>query len=178
APGSRVPRPPPRVLAGSGLPFGRLVTRGPRLVAPRLLLAAAFLLLPAALHAQGACAPGRVALVLSGGGAKGMAHVGAIAALEARGIRPGLVVGTSMGAVVGALYASGHDARALDSLARVIPLAEAFRGYRPEPPPVFADRPPLLVWAEEGGRLELQASTVAVPLVNRLLVTELLGANV
>jgi NTE family protein len=144
----------------------------------RLLLAAALFAAPAALHAQGACGPGRVALVLSGGGAKGMAHVGAIAALEARGIRPDLVVGTSMGAVVGALYASGHDARALDSLARVIPLAEAFRGYRPEPPPVFAGRPSLLVWAAEGGRLELQASTVAVPLVNRMLLTELLGATI
>ncbi len=144
---------------------------------PRLLLTAALLAAPAALHAQGACGPGRVALVLSGGGAKGMAHVGAIAALEARGIRPDLIVGTSMGAVVGALYASGHDARELDSLARVLPLAEAFRGYRPDPPAVFAARPPLTVWAEEGGRLQLQASTVSVPLINRLLVTELLAAN-
>ncbi|HSE27191.1 MAG TPA: patatin-like phospholipase family protein [Gemmatimonadales bacterium] len=144
---------------------------------PRLLLATALLAAPATLHAQGACAPGRLALVLSGGGAKGLAHAGAIAALEARGIRPDLVVGTSMGAVVGALYASGHDARALDSLARVIPLAEAFRGYQPDPPAVFSDRPALLVWAEEDGRLELQASAVKVPLVNRLLATELLAAN-
>lgn len=142
-----------------------------------LSLAFATLALPAALHAQGACGPGPVALVLSGGGAKGLAHVGAIAALEARGIRPDLVVGTSMGAVVGALYASGHDARALDSLAHSIPLARAFRGYAPEPPAVFAARPPLLVWAEEGGRLELQASAAQVPLVNRILATELLEAS-
>ncbi len=142
-----------------------------------LLPLALLCLFPAALHAQGACEPGPVALVLSGGGAKGIAHAGAIAALEARGIRPDLVVGTSMGAVVGALYASGHGARALDSLARALPLAQAFRGYRPEPPAVFADRPPLLVWAEERGHLELQASAVEVPLVNRLLATELLEAN-
>ncbi|HJS46531.1 MAG TPA: patatin-like phospholipase family protein, partial [Gemmatimonadales bacterium] len=143
----------------------------------RLLVTAALLALPTLLHAQGACGPGPVALVLSGGGAKGLAHAGAIAALEARGIRPDLVVGTSMGAVVGALYAGGRDPRALDSLARALPLAEAFRGYQPEPPAVFAPRPPLLVWAEEKGRLELQASAVQVPLVNRMLTTELLAAN-
>jgi NTE family protein len=48
-----------------------------------------------------------VALVLSGGGAMGIAHVGAILELERLGIRPDLVVGTSMGSIVGGLYASG-----------------------------------------------------------------------
>ena len=50
-----------------------------------------------------ACRPGVTALVLSGGGAKGLAHVGVIAALEAAGVRPDLIVGTSMGAMIGAL---------------------------------------------------------------------------
>jgi NTE family protein len=48
-----------------------------------------------------------IGLVLSGGGALGIAHVGAIQELEARGIRPDCVVGTSMGAVIGGLYAAG-----------------------------------------------------------------------
>ncbi len=48
-----------------------------------------------------------VALVLSGGAARGFAHVGVIKALEANGLKPDLVVGTSAGALVGALYASG-----------------------------------------------------------------------
>jgi predicted acylesterase/phospholipase RssA len=48
------------------------------------------------------------ALVLSGGAARGLAHIGVLRALEEEGIRPGLVCGTSMGALVGALYASGH----------------------------------------------------------------------
>lgn len=46
-------------------------------------------------------------LVLSGGGARGLAHIGVIAALEAHGIHPGIISGSSMGAVVGALYAGG-----------------------------------------------------------------------
>lgn len=49
----------------------------------------------------------RIALVLSGGGALGLAHVGAIQEMEAMGLRPDLIVGTSMGAIIGGLYASG-----------------------------------------------------------------------
>ena len=48
------------------------------------------------------------AIVLSGGGARGLSHAGALVALEELGYRPDLVVGTSMGAIVGALYAAGH----------------------------------------------------------------------
>jgi NTE family protein len=48
-----------------------------------------------------------VALVLSGGAARGFAHVGVIKALEAQGLKPDLVVGSSAGSIVGALYASG-----------------------------------------------------------------------
>lgn len=58
-----------------------------------------------------------VALVLGGGGVKGFAHVGVIKVLEAQGIRPNLIVGTSAGSFVGALYASGLDALALQRVA-------------------------------------------------------------
>jgi NTE family protein len=51
----------------------------------------------------------KVALVLSGGGAMGIAHVGAIQELERLGIKPDIVVGTSMGSIVGGLYASGMN---------------------------------------------------------------------
>ncbi|CAM3660988.1 esterase [Psychrobacter glaciei] len=59
----------------------------------------------------------RVALVLGGGGAKGFAHVGVIKALEANGIKPTLVVGTSIGSLVGSLYASGYTPAQLERLA-------------------------------------------------------------
>ncbi|HPU51418.1 MAG TPA: patatin-like phospholipase family protein [Burkholderiaceae bacterium] len=55
----------------------------------------------------------RIGLALGGGAARGFAHVGVIEVLEQAGIRPDLVVGTSAGSVVGALYASGMNARAL-----------------------------------------------------------------
>lgn len=60
-------------------------------------------------------ARGGVALVLSGGGARGYAHVGVIKVLEAHGLRPSLIVGSSAGSIVGALYASGFTAAELES---------------------------------------------------------------
>ena len=61
--------------------------------------------------------PVRIALALGGGAARGFAHIGVIKALEAQGIRPEIVTGTSAGAVVGALYAAGNDGFALQKLA-------------------------------------------------------------
>ncbi len=59
-----------------------------------------------------------VALVLSGGGAKGAAHVGVIKALEEKGIPVDMVLGTSMGGLVGGLYSLGYTPQFLDSLLR------------------------------------------------------------
>ncbi len=60
----------------------------------------------------------RIGLVLSGGGARGLAQVGVIRALEEAGIRPDCIVGTSIGSVVGGLYASGYSATRLSELVR------------------------------------------------------------
>jgi NTE family protein len=59
----------------------------------------------------------KVALALGGGAARGFAHIGVIKALEAQGIFPDIVVGTSAGAVVGSLYAGGHNGFDLQALA-------------------------------------------------------------
>jgi len=58
-----------------------------------------------------------IGLVLGGGAAKGFAHIGVIKALEAQGIVPDLVIGTSAGALVGALYAAGLNGFELQALA-------------------------------------------------------------
>lgn len=58
----------------------------------------------------------KVGLVLSGGGAKGLAHIGALKAIEEAGIRIDYIGGTSMGAIVGSLYAAGYSASQLDSI--------------------------------------------------------------
>lgn len=61
-----------------------------------------------------------VALVLSGGGAKGAAHIGAIKVIEEAGIPVDMVVGTSMGAIIGGLYSIGYTPAQLDSMARTL----------------------------------------------------------
>ena len=58
----------------------------------------------------------KVALVLSGGGAKGIAHIPVLQALDSLGIVPDLIIGTSMGSVVGGLYAMGYSG---DSIANI-----------------------------------------------------------
>ena len=58
----------------------------------------------------------RVGLVLSGGGAKGLAHIGVLKTLDSLGVRVDYVAGTSMGAVIGGLYASGYTGKQLDSI--------------------------------------------------------------
>lgn len=60
----------------------------------------------------------RVGVVLSGGGAKGMAHIGVLKVLEKAGIPVDIVTGTSMGSIVGGLYATGYSAAQLDSIVR------------------------------------------------------------
>lgn len=62
-------------------------------------------------------APPKIALVLGGGAAKGFAHIGVIKALESQGIQPDIIVATSAGSVVGALYAGGHDGFELQRIA-------------------------------------------------------------
>ena len=60
----------------------------------------------------------KVALVLSGGGAKGMAHIGVLKVLERAGMPIDIITGTSMGSIIGGLYACGKDAMRLDSIVR------------------------------------------------------------
>ncbi|SHG53693.1 patatin-like phospholipase family protein [Flagellimonas flava] len=61
----------------------------------------------------------KIGLVLSGGGAKGLAHIGALKVIDEAGIKVDYIGGTSMGAIVGALYASGYSGHELDSIFRV-----------------------------------------------------------
>lgn len=61
--------------------------------------------------------PPRIGLALGGGAARGFAHVGVIEVLEENGIKPDLVVGTSAGSLVAALYASGRNAKQLQQVA-------------------------------------------------------------
>ena len=59
----------------------------------------------------------KLALVLGGGSSKGYAHIGVLKVLEKNGIKPDIIVGTSMGALVGGFYASGHSIKQLEEMA-------------------------------------------------------------
>ena len=126
-----------------------------------------------------------IALVLSGGGAHGIAHIGVIEVLDSLGIRPKLVVGTSIGALVGALYASGMSGKQLDSLVRRLPLDELFRRY---PPLAFVNagdlstpivtQTPAFVVEQYGASVRLQSPAARERQVNALFDQLLLRGNI
>ena len=84
------------LLAGLTLLWGGCVSVPPTVAAPR---------------------PLKIGLALGGGAARGFAHVGVIQVLEENGIRPDLVVGTSAGSLVAAIYASGKTGAQLQTVA-------------------------------------------------------------
>lgn len=68
------------------------------------------------LSAQDKIVKPKIGLVLSGGGAKGLAHIGVLKEIERAGIKIDYIGGTSMGAIIGGLYACGYSANELDSI--------------------------------------------------------------
>jgi NTE family protein len=68
------------------------------------------------IHAQDTISNPKIGLVLSGGGAKGFAHVGALKVIEEEGIPVDYITGTSIGSIVGGLYAMGYDAATLEKV--------------------------------------------------------------
>ena len=109
------------------------------------------------------------ALVLSGGGARGIAHAGVVRALDSLGVDPEIVVGTSMGAVVGALYAVGLDGSQVWDQLVGQPWLRMFD------PKAFADGPggqvrsPILRIHLGAGRVASRKGMIAEWRINRLL---------
>ncbi len=163
------------MVVSAGVTFPRMPMRCRGILAALVALLAGPLSGP--LAGQSSCPAGPTALVLSGGGAKGLAHVGVIKALERAGIHPDLIVGTSMGSVVGALYASGYSGAALDSITRSLPLAELFRTSEPPGPAVWGTRRPLILWEEGDHGFAPQGATVQQAAVSAILNAVLLRGN-
>ncbi len=131
---------------------------------------------PRPLAAQ-SCASGPLALVLSGGGAKGLAHIGVLRVLDSLGIKPDLIVGASMGSIVGAMYASGYTGHQIDSLTRSLTLSNLFRRYEPRAPLSLGARQPLVVWEDGDGGLSLQRAAVRESEVDAILNAAMLRGN-
>ncbi|MGE0030960.1 MAG: patatin-like phospholipase family protein [Steroidobacteraceae bacterium] len=102
---------------------------------PRICMWACCLLLVAPAAAQDPAAEAadrpRVGLVLSGGGARGLAHVGVLKVLEEQRVPIDAIAGTSMGAVIGGLYASGMTSAEIEALVRTLNWNSAFRDRPP-----------------------------------------------
>jgi NTE family protein len=140
-------------------------------------------ILPALAGAASGDAPAgrlRVGLVLSGGGARGAAHIGVLKVLEELHVPVDAIVGTSMGAVVGSLYASGMSADEVESVIGSIDWQDAFRDRPPRTVLNFRrklDDQEFLVHAPlglRGGHLHLPRGLIQGQKLNQMLRVGLL----
>jgi NTE family protein len=79
------------------------------------------------LSAPALCQP-KIGLTLSGGGAKGLAHIGILEAIDSAGLRVDCITGTSMGSIVGSLYAVGYTGKEIEKIARDMDWSVLFSG--------------------------------------------------
>lgn len=82
----------------------------------------------------------KVGLVLSGGGAKGLAHIGVLKVIDSLGVKVDYVAGTSMGAIIGALYASGYSGNQLDSIFHEVDFDKLINDDLPRDAKAFFER--------------------------------------
>ncbi len=115
----------------------------------------------------------RIGLVLSGGGARGLAHIGLLEVLEREGLHVDCVAGTSMGAAIGALWASGDSAAGIAEIVRSLDWQQVFSGKRVRALVPLAlridDVPPALRVGIEDLRPRVPASRSSDYRLNRLL---------
>ncbi|MFB9055424.1 patatin-like phospholipase family protein [Mariniflexile ostreae] len=82
----------------------------------------------------------KVGLVLSGGGAKGMAHIGVLKIIDSLGVHVDYVAGTSMGSMVGSLYASGYSGKQIDSIFNALRFDDIINDNLPRESKTFRER--------------------------------------
>lgn len=82
----------------------------------------------------------KVGLVLSGGGAKGFAHIGVLKVIDSLNIKVDYVAGTSMGAIIGSLYASGYSGKQLDSIFKSLNFDNVINDNLPRSAKTFYER--------------------------------------
>ncbi|KPM32981.1 Patatin [Croceitalea dokdonensis DOKDO 023] len=82
----------------------------------------------------------KIGLVLSGGGAKGLAHIGALKVIEASGVKVDYIGGTSMGAIVGALYSAGYSPEQLEAFFNTMNVSDLIQDEFPRSSKSFYDK--------------------------------------
>src|SRR6187549_3540087 len=70
----------------------------------------------------------KIGLTLSGGGAKGLAHIGILKAIDSAGLKIDYITGTSMGSIVGSLYAAGYSGKEIERIVRTLDWNVLFSG--------------------------------------------------
>jgi NTE family protein len=123
------------------------------------------------------CAPAKTALVLAGGGSKGFAHIGVLEVLDSIGVKPDLIVGTSIGAIIGAMYASGYTGAQIDSLTRALPIESVFRRYDPKVSSALGLLRPAAVWELGQRGYNLQSGAAREGEVSALISVMMLRGN-
>ena len=96
-----------------------------------ILFTFAMFLMPLDSNAQESPKKPKIGLVLSGGGAKGLAHIGVLKVIDSLGIKIDYIGGTSMGAIVGGLYASGYTGQQLDSIFKTLNIEDLIQDNTP-----------------------------------------------
>lgn len=84
--------------------------------------------------------PPKVGLVLSGGGAKGFAHIGVLKVIDSLDVKIDYIAGTSMGAIIGSLYASGYSGKELDSIFKGLDFDKVISDDLPRAAKTFYER--------------------------------------
>jgi NTE family protein len=114
----------------------------------------------------------RVGIAFSGGGAKGLAHIGVLKVLEEEGLQAEIITGTSMGSIIGGLYAAGYSPAFLERMALSVDWFDMFREtvdrrYLSIPQKMFRDRY-LVALPVYGGRVQLPSGLIKGQKIHRL----------
>ena len=116
--------------------------------------------------------------MLAGGGAKGFAHIGVIEMLDSLKLRPDLIVGTSSGAIIGALYASGYSGTQIDSITRALPMDQVIKQYEPQVSKALGLLRPTAVWELTAAGYAIQSGAAHEGELNALMSALFLRGNV
>ena len=111
-----------------------------RVVLITILCLSTLLLQPCKIQAQELGKRPLIGLVLSGGGACGLAHIGLLKVMEEAGLRPDYITGVSMGSIIGGLYSIGYSADSLEKIVKIINWDKLFSNKIPEDKIIFSEK--------------------------------------